>query len=310
MVNEKILRFDNENIYDYFSTATAQDSVSVVGKRLFDVVERQSNTLVITIGDSWTWGADLTQKKINGAHLERLSDDDYRIKNVYGNILAEKIAADFLSLGELGSGNWYIDRKLKELTHIKHRLAYDRILVVGIFTDLGRDFNSHCDIDIDYRSWLLPNIKEYKDYYDFLKYINHQIALSISKTMSDFDERYQFFFSTNFVNPIGYDLLQDHFLPKTWLEIICKKNQIDYCPEKCYMVFPYVIEKLEAIFDMAPELDKSIWLKWINEIVEDANMRAAVCFRDNINFGPLLHPSAQNHACWAEYLYKNIYDKI
>lgn len=301
-----MIGLSKSNLYDYFSTASSKDSATAAGKKLFDFIDRESKTLVITIGDSWTWGADLTQKKIAGAHLDRLVDDSYRIENVYGNVLAKKLNADFLNLGEPGSGNWHIDRKLKELSRIQDQLNYKNIIVIGIFTDTGRDFNSHCDIEVNYRSWLLEHIKHHTDYYNFLKFINSQISQSIFDVIADFDQRYQWVFSTNFVDPIGFDILQPWILDRTWLQVICDKKQIAYRPKKCYMVFPWVIEKLESVFDMAPELDRTEWLEWINDITRDANLRAKVCFRDNINFGPLLHPSASNHACWAEYLYEKI----
>ena len=51
----------SDNLYDYFSVATEKDSVTVVGEKLFDFVDRRADTLVVTIGDSWTWGANLSQ---------------------------------------------------------------------------------------------------------------------------------------------------------------------------------------------------------------------------------------------------------
>jgi hypothetical protein len=61
---------------------------------------------------------------------------------------------------------------------------------------------------------------------------------------------------------------------------------------------------------MAPELDKSEWLIWINHITRDANIRAAVCTKDNSNFGALLHPLAHNHHVWSEYLGEYLHGKI
>lgn len=302
-----MVRLNNNNLYDFFSTATADDSVTVVGKKLFDLVDRQSNTLVVTIGDSWTWGADLTQLQKVGIHLDRLTDDNYRQQCMYGNVLANQIGADFLGLGESGSGNWYIDKKLKELSTICDKLPYDKIIVISIFTEVGRDFNSHNDVTIDYRSWLLNNIKGAGDYYKFLGYVNHVISRSIANTLAMFDSRYKFMFATNFVDPIGYELLKDWFLPQSWLEIICQKNQISYRPDQCYLVFPWVIEKFHSVFDLAPELDRVEWLKWTNEITDHANIRAKVCAQDNLNFGKLLHPLAPNHRAWAEYLYRNLH---
>lgn len=293
---------NNQNIYDYFPVASSENSEIIVGKQLFDFVNRQSKTLVVTIGDSWTWGADLTEQKLNGSHIKRLDDDDYRINNMYGNVLAKTIDADFLNLGELGSGNWHIVRKLKELGNICHKLQYDSVLVLICLTETGREFNSHCDVDVDYRSWLLNNIKRPSDYYQFLQFVNSIIAKHIYDTIKLFDKKYQFVISTNFVDPVGYELLSPWFISDSWLKIICKSNRLEYRPSNCYLVFPWVIDKFNAVFDMAPELDKLTWLSWANEIAESANVRANVCKSDGINFGSQLHPLAKNHHCWAKYL--------
>jgi hypothetical protein len=297
-----MVKLTQENLYDYFAVATEQDSAAVVGKKLFDFVDRQSDTLIVTIGDSWTWGADLSQIEISGAHLIRLEDDDYRIKHVYGNVLAEKLAADFLNLGELGAGNWYIVRKLKELLRISNALTYKKILVFGIWTELGRDFNSTFDIHVDYRSWLLSNVRQSRDYYGFMNYIHVQIANAVLDLIKKFDHRFKFNFGTNFVDPIGNDVLSNYWIERTWLQVICDESKKTYEPVQCYTVFPWCIEKFNMVFDVAPELNRLEWLEWITEVTAHANIRAAICFRDNINFGNLLHPSAVNHQRWADYI--------
>lgn len=274
MVDIRMIYLNDHNIYNFFSVASVRDSITVSGKKLFDFVPRQSDTLIVTIGDSWTWGADLTQQKISNAHIDRLVDDHYRVTNMYGNVLASRLAADFLSLGESGAGNWHISKKLKELHTCSDQLPYDRVFVIAVFTELGRDFNGHDDISVDYRSWLLHKITHADDYYKFLSFINQQISQDINSTIEKFDSRYTFAFATNFVDPIGYESLDDRFLPKTWLQIICSANQIEYKPDQCYVVFPWVIEKFQAVFDLAPELDRRQWLEWMNELTDHANIRA------------------------------------
>lgn len=297
-----MVKLTQENLYDYFAVATEQDSVTVAGSKLFDFVDRQSDTLIVTIGDSWTWGADLTNSNLGGCHIMRLPDDDYRIKHVYGNVMAEAINADFLNLGESGSGNWYIVKKMQELQNLHTFLNYKKILVFAVWTEVGRDLNSHHDVNIDYRSWLLDNIKTYQDYYGFMEHINNHIAQKISKIISGFDSHTEFWFSTNFIDPIGVESLSNFWMDHTWLQVICDKIQKIYEPEQCFTVFPWVIEKFDMVFDVAPELDRLEWLKWIDKITDAANTRAAVCHNDGINFGNLLHPLAINHRCWAEYL--------
>ena len=49
----------------------------------FNFVNRHSKDLLVTLGDSWSWGYDLTVD----------NNTNYRLKNVYGNQLAEKLSA-------------------------------------------------------------------------------------------------------------------------------------------------------------------------------------------------------------------------
>lgn len=300
-----MIRLSSENLYDYFLVASHSDSAVIAGKKLFDFVDRQSDTLVVTIGDSWTWGADLTQQPEQGIHTARLGDDNYRIENVFGNKIAKSLCADFLNLGESGSGNWHIFKKIQELQVIADRLKYDKVIVISIFTELGRDLNSSNDVDIDYRTWLLNNIHDYRDYYKFLKFINSCIAKKIHDVIVQFDSRFRWFFASNFVDSIGMDVLEPWWVPQTWLQIIANHIGKQYAPAQCYCVFPWVIEKFEMVFNVAPELDRVTWLRWINEISHQANQRAGLCEYDGVNFGQLLHPLASNHTCWSDYLINN-----
>jgi hypothetical protein len=64
-----------------------------------------SDTLTITVGDSWTWGDSL--------------DYDHRQTQIYGNLLAEKFNSDFINIGLCGGSNLhilkYLDRVLSHL---------------------------------------------------------------------------------------------------------------------------------------------------------------------------------------------------
>lgn len=298
--------FNDENLYHHFSPASLRDSIVVAGKKLFDFIDRKSKCLVVSIGDSWSWGADLTQQKLVDLHIDRTSDDEYRIKNVFGNILADRLNADFLCLGESGAGNWHIAKKIQELCAIQRYLTYDKIIVVGILTETGRDYNSHNDITVDYRSWLLTHINAADDYNNFLAFINQQIASTIYAEIMKFDTRYHFIFGTNFVDAIGFDMLNHWWLPKTWTQVICDNRNVDYLPDRCYVVFPWVIQKFESVFDMAPELDRNTWLQWINDVTQRAIIRSKLLPHDDVEFARLLHPLAKNHLIWADYIHGRI----
>ena len=293
------MKLTQATIENYFSLPTKERTILLIGKNPYDFVSRNSDTLLITIGDSWTWGADLTTIKHAGLHIDKLVDDHYRLANVYGGILSARLNADFLNLGESGSGNHYIFKKLQELSLIVDKLEYSQIIVLCTLTEAAREFNSQCDINIDYPSWLMQNT----DYNKFLQFINSNISNQIINLKLNIE----LYFSTNFVDPIGFDCLQEKFLSHTWIETWCEHNHLTYSPT-CYLISPWIFDKLqEGIFYKCPSLSRTGYLTWAVDALEVANDRAKLCKQDNINFGQLLHPLAVGHRVWADYLYDTLF---
>lgn len=296
------MKLSQDTLADYFSLPDSNRSIFLVGKMPYDFISRNSNTLVVTIGDSWTWGADLTKLSFNGLHHNKLADDaDYRLANVFGGIVASSLHADFLNLGESGASNYYIANKLLELSKIRESLEYTNIIVVCVFTEVARDFNGSDDSLIDYYSWLSSNINTHSDYYNLLKFINSNVTDKIVPLLNKFN----IYFATNFVDPIGFENISQHFLSKSWLQVWCEHKQIQY-PEPCYVVSPWVFEKLEQALDINPNLNRTNFLIWAADALASANNRAAICKKDNVNFGNLLHPLAEGHRVWAQYILEQI----
>jgi hypothetical protein len=72
-------------------------------------INNNKETLVITIGDSWTWGDSL------GSIPHTDTDDlDARQTQVYGKHIADELNADWINCGYCGWGNIRIIRKLYE----------------------------------------------------------------------------------------------------------------------------------------------------------------------------------------------------
>jgi hypothetical protein len=249
-----VIKLTQENLPEYFSLPTADRTELLIGKNPYDFISRDSNRLIVTIGDSWTWGADLTNIKLKDLHHDKLSDDQYRLENVYGGVVAKHLNADFLNLGESGSGNYYIYNKLLELSNIANQLNYTNITVICVFTEVAREFDSTYDRSVDYFSWLNKNIKESKDYYKFLEFINQPIAEKIKSLTNTMNIH----FATNFVDSIGMAELSKWFVKKTWLQVWCEHKKMQY-PEFSYLVSPWIFEKLENIFTINPYLNKQIF---------------------------------------------------
>lgn len=291
------MKLTQETIKKYFSLPDERRTKLLIGKNPYDFISRNSNKLIITIGDSWTWGADLTKQKFQGLHLDKLNDDNYRLNHVYGGVISRNLQTDFLNLGESGSDNYYIADKLKELYNIIDQLDYDSVIVICVFTEVARGFLGPNDHNVDYSSWLYNNINNDSDYYQFLKFINSNIADKISPLL----DKLNVYFATNFVDPIGFENLSSNFLSKTWLQTWCESTQQIY-PNPCYLVSPWVFEKLEKVFDLCPKLNRNDFLKWANNALHSADKRTIICKKDNLNFGGLLHPLANGHKVWADYI--------
>ena len=59
-------------------------------------------TLLVTIGDSWTWGDSLGRIDLD----KNIADDmDHRTSHIFGNLLAKKLDRDFLMLAKCGATN-------------------------------------------------------------------------------------------------------------------------------------------------------------------------------------------------------------
>ena len=289
-----------ETVRRYFSLPDERRTANLIGKNPYDFIRRRSDNLIVTIGDSWTWGANLTKQKLNVRHIDKLADDSYRLENVYGGVISKSLNTDFLNLGEPGSDNYYIANKLKELHKIIDQLDYDSVTVICVFTEVGRGFLGPDDTLFTTprgRAWIKDNIKVDSDYYKFLKLMNQDVAYQIVPLLDKLTVK----FATNFVDPIGFEKLESNFLGKTWLQTWCESINQNY-PEPCYLASPWVFENLEKVFETCPTLDKQIFFKWANVEMQRADERITICKEDNVNFAEMMHPLVGSHKIWADYV--------
>jgi hypothetical protein len=249
----------------------------------FNFVDRGLSTLLVTFGDSWTYGDDLTVD----------NNQEFRLEHVYGNQLSKLIDADFLNLSVPGSGNQWIPVLFEEFTQLE--LEYKQIIAIITFTEIGRDFNGWFDRDIDYSSWLKNNIHTSQDYTKFLQWQNNQIANKIMQ-LADRRPNLKLLVSTNFVDPIGLEPFGSKQLDKTWLQVY--RGNID---NVCYFVSPYIIEKYKSVLNMEWSLNKTTWLEWADECLNRTNQRLTI-IRDPEYFRGLYHPLSDGHLAWAHYI--------
>lgn len=250
----------------------------------FDTVDNDNQNLLITIGDSWTWGTELED----------------RLNNCYGNILRQKLSADWLNLGLPGIGNHYISTLYKELGNVAtaFKKSYNKIYCVVTFTETGREFNGWFDRNVDYAS-NLQQIKQPNDYNKFLDFIEQYTLNNSKQIIPDV----QTVFSFNFVDNKYKEQLPT-LLDKTWLEV-CMEHGCKSVNEQCNVRSPFVFDKLKTVFDIEWRLDRTTFLNWILELNDLATKRYRL-LSNSTYFNPDYHPNCFGHRLWADYVYKEL----
>jgi hypothetical protein len=93
---------------------------------------RDSRHLLLTTGDSWTWGDSLGQTKVRLG----LDDEQHRLEHVYGNLVSRELGHDWINLALPGISNFRILNWTSQL--LNRKLPYKSIICIITLTESGR----------------------------------------------------------------------------------------------------------------------------------------------------------------------------
>lgn len=260
----------------YFGMATPRNSHYQEETNTFDFVSRGSKNLLITIGDSWTWGSDLSPT----------DDHEFRLKHVYGNIIADQCNLDWLNLARPGSNNFFIAEKVEELGKILPELDYQEICVVCTFTEIGRSFNSDCDMYIDYIDWFKHNHIN-----NFLNFLNAECVNRIKRITQP--NNIKLLIGTNFIDAIGIDT--EILLPSPWFRLLGIQ-----CPVQAYAGHTGVL-RLQQVSEFVS--DKTAYKSWMMDLIERSYFIDQACRNARLVNA---HPRAEGHTIWANYVLEHL----
>lgn len=112
------------------------------------------NNLLVTIGDSWTWGDSLTGI-YDGQRVKQIRNIPNREKLIYGSHLQSYLPSyDFINIAYPGTANrWIVDVALRFI-ELKKVLNYENIIIVCTLTEIVRDFISN---SVDFKKNTIDN---------------------------------------------------------------------------------------------------------------------------------------------------------
>jgi len=238
----------------------------------------RTKELLVTVGDSWTYGADLPD----------------RPNQVFGKLLADQLGSDWINLAENAMGNFWIAEQVEQFAKTIPLLEYDKIYVICTFTELGRWFNSEMDRDIDYISWFKDINGEFDKIFTILNnYCVKRIQTALEYPHVDLK------IGSNFVDSIGFDQVKNQeLLLMPWYRVMGFKDT-----NQVYVCTPAGVDGLTTIPEFVNREYHNAFKEWMIKILDHATNRIDILKSYKFNS---MHPLAQGHQQWAEYILSNL----
>jgi hypothetical protein len=257
----------------------------------FDWLKLNRKKLLVTIGESWTWGDSLglTQHNI-------YDDKEFRLQNVYGKQLADKLDADFLNIAKPGESNLWIARHFKLFADSIDQFVYDEIFVVLTLTEVGREFEGDLDGDRDY----MTDLKNISCLTKFLQTLSIYVSNEILAVDQD---KIKLLIATNFVDS-NYPA-ELNVLKKSWVDIIAEQLQVPVA-KPCYVVGSWVFDRFHQILNFSQNYKKDKFLTDMLAHLAIAKQVTDFLLHSRFNYKKASkHPTPEAHKFWADYLYKS-----
>lgn len=249
-------------------------------------------TLVITAGDSWTWGDSLGRIDF----INKVYDCPTRTTSIYGYLLSKKLDADLINVGKCGGANIEIhDHVLKVLDTLE--ISYKQIYVIFTLTENGRE--SFFD-----QLWIPETTNSLND---FLQNYEYNMFNSFKKNFVEKYNNIKFLFARNFTYSFSDNIpiLGSLHATKNWVDCLSdyqnKPNYPDqlrmlssmsYVPLHKYLKSVNLYKKFKFDF-MEHYADAELAVEWL--LASDLNYKKAT-----------KHPTEVGHQIWADYLYQQL----
>jgi len=295
---------------------SVSNTTSSEGKDWYHEVDRNSKKLLITAGDSWTWGVSLESAN--------------RTKQIYGEVLSKKLDYSWINIGLPGESNLVIKDYLRNVIN-NLKQTYEDITVIFTLTESTRDLVSLDFCEKNYNiikdnSWpsfdnlnhdniaILEN--EFSNSH-ILDVINLHIALqscySIKSTINTIENvtinatkqllRHwptKIILSRNFTS---WADISNSGTPDTWTEVISKSGNLNLYPKDLYFLTSSMgsdrlvsyQNKFNRIENFKQDLVKQMTkaqsaIDWLEQSPYNSNLATK-------------HPLDKAHKWWADYLY-------
>ncbi len=257
-----------------------------------DIQDRE--TLLITVGDSWTFGDHLG--KID---WERFHDDPVRLTQIYGRLLADQLSADWVNLARPGCSNYWMLEKLQDIEHHLRRVQsqYKRIIVIITLTEDLREatYTRRIDVTAAYDQFCQTS----NTLKDFLVLVENYLFDYLNEYFSRL-LHVDFYVSRAFTDSWS---TRPWMLDRTWCDVI--QDQIKY--NDYQQPVPFIAQmSINPLKDRYLKQRPDFKQEFV-DIMEQVESRWGFLGASKYNLkGSTCHPNPLGHQLWADYLRSKI----
>jgi len=252
--------------------------------------------LVITAGDSWTWGDSL--------------DPDLRLRQVYGHKISQTLQADWINIGLSGwSNSWILHHAIAAVENLQKN-SYKKIYLILTLTENGRDIENNVSYPYDY----LQTRDAYgvcsKLYDKYLADMESFWITQIKKIIEISPTNLIPFISYNFV---WHDSVHNYLkvnniatTEKNWIETLADHQMIPH-PPRANLVTGWIFDSLKKVNKIAMISDDKVFKEWSLPYIDKANEVNAWLDASPMNHKKVSkHPNAEAHKIWADYILQKL----
>ena len=218
----------------------------------------------------------------------------FRRTNIYGNVLAGQLGADWINISLPAMSNQWMCEQFNIVKKIRNTLPYDKVFVVITLTELCRELRPNRPDSYNVDISRLSSINDL-----FVDVSNHITALLLDQLPNNIELK----IARNYVDNSYGPLLDPYMVNDSWIDIIQDKIGAPKFDNKSFILVDSVmtISNLEHQFNMT----RDNFIDEVQCIISAAQQRLNLLEKSQYNIQKLgyRHPNVEGHALWADHLY-------
>jgi hypothetical protein len=254
------------------------------------------DTLLVMIGDSWTWGDHL-----GTIDWDKASNDPCRQEQIAGRKLSNFLNSDWVNIAKPGCSNYWMLEQLMDINPFLDiaKNQYKKIYVVVALTEDLREatYTRRIDVNRPYTElWNASNSIE-----EFLVQVESLLFANLERYFS------QLPYVTAYIARVFTDVWPNNnsplLLDKSWCDVIQDKIHFSNYQTPVPFIGQMSINPLtEKFISTKPERK----LEFL-DIMDRVGTRWNFLGESSYNLkGSTCHPNPAGHQIWAEYLYSKL----